>query len=39
MPDLIDNLLFEHSDKFEAYTTNLRDILLQSAKKLNPNFF
>ena len=37
MPNLTGNLLFEHLDKFQAYTTNFRHILLQSARKLNPN--
>ena len=39
MPNLTGNLLFEHLDKFQAYTTNFRHILLQSTRELNPNSF
>ena len=38
MLNLIGNLLFEYLDKFQAYTTNFRHIILQSATKFNPIF-
>ena len=40
MPDLVGNLLFEHLETIQAYMKYFRHILhLQSARKLNPNFF
>ena len=41
MPDLVGNLLFEHLETIQAYMKYFRHIVfhLQSARKLNPNFF
>ena len=38
MLNLIANLLFEYLDKFQAYSTNFRHIILQSATEFNPIF-